>query len=88
MNVVFKPIAWQDLEWWRTQPKKDQERLFKILEEIKRTPREGSGRSERLRHFTEEFWSRRFNLIHRIVYEIGEDEITFVQLRGHYWYDR
>lgn len=88
MKIIFEKIAWSDLEWWMLQNLDDRKRLLKLLEEIKRTPREGTWRPERLKHLSGEFWSRRFNIKHRILYQIDEDTITYVQLRGHYWYDR
>ncbi len=88
MKVAFDAIAWTDLTWWMGQPEPQSRKVLKLIEEIRRTPRNGTGHPERLKHFDTELWSRRVNLVHRIVYEIDGDKITFLQLRGHYWFDR
>lgn len=61
-------------------------KLQKLLAEIAEHPRTGTGQVERLKHFTNETWSRRITREHRLVYEIRDEEIIVLVLSayGHY----
>ena len=52
--------------------------------EASRTPFEGSGKPEPLRHALSGFWSRRINEEHRMVYKVDGDSLLIAQLRYHY----
>lgn len=60
---------------------------MKFLLELKKHPKTGSGDPEQLKHNLNEFWSRRINQKHRLVYSINEDEIIVlvVSAKGHYF---
>ena len=49
-----------------------------------RTPFQGMGKPEPLKHALSGYWSRRINDEHRIVYKITEEAIHIAQLRYHY----
>ena len=55
-----------------------------MVEEILKTPFEGTGKPEPLRYLGPGVWSRRLTLEHRIVYVVGDERIDFVQCRYHY----
>lgn len=69
-------------------PKKEKLiQLSKINELIKtsmRTPFEGTGKPEPLKHDLSGWWSRRINLEHRLVYKIEKESIYILQCRYHY----
>jgi Txe/YoeB family toxin of toxin-antitoxin system len=50
-------------------------RINTLLKEIQRTPFEGIGKPEPLRHSLSGYWSRRINEEHRIVYKINTDSL-------------
>lgn len=58
---------------------------MKLLKEVQRTPFEGSGKPEALKHELSGLWSRRIDKEHRLVYEFTEEKIIIVySCKGHY----
>jgi toxin YoeB len=49
-----------------------------------RTPFEGTGKPEALKHALAGYWSRRIDKEQRLVYKALPEEIWIVQLRYHY----
>ncbi|CDM42889.1 Txe/YoeB family addiction module toxin [Ectopseudomonas oleovorans] len=84
MNLVFSEQAWADYLYWQGQDKKTLKRINELLKEIKRTPFEGMGKPEPLKHALAGYWSRRINEEHRLVYRLREHEILIAQVRYHY----
>lgn len=84
MNVTFTPTALDDLRYWLKTDKRQAERLLTLLEEIRRTPFEGTGKPEPLRFQLAGCWSRRIDREHRLVYQVEEVEIVVIACRYHY----
>ena len=84
MNVTFTPTALDDLRYWLKTDKRQAERVLALLEEIRRTPFEGSGKPEPLRFQLAGCWSRRIDREHRLVYQVEEAEIVVIACRYHY----
>lgn len=84
MNVTFTPTALDDLRYWLKTDKRQAERLLALLEEIRRTPFEGTGKPEPLRFQLAGCWSRRIDREHRLVYQVEEAEIVVIACRYHY----
>ncbi len=61
-----------------------QDRIIKLLEEIQRTPFEGTGKPEPLKYNLKGCWSRRIDDEHRLVYEVTNDEIVVISCKYHY----
>ncbi len=61
-------------------------RINKLIKEIQRSPFDGVGKPEPLKHGLSGYWSRRINDEHRIVYKVAEDNLFIAQLRYHYKY--
>jgi len=76
--------ALEDLEAWSTTNPKVLARIIRLIAEIVRTPRAGTGKPERLKHLGGEVWSRRITEKDRLVYDIQHDMITIVACRFHY----
>jgi len=76
--------ALEDLEAWSTTNPKVLARIIRLIAEIVRTPRTGTGKPERLKHLGGEVWSRRITEKDRLVYDIQHDMITIVACRFHY----
>ena len=84
MKVTFSSAAWDHYLYWQTTDKKILKRINLLIKDIKRTPYEGIGKPEPLKHGLASYWSRRINDEHRIVYKLNEDTILIAQLRYHY----
>jgi toxin YoeB len=84
MNVTFTPTALDDLRYWLKTDKRQADRILALIEEIRRTPFDGSGKPEPLRFQLAGCWSRRVDREHRLVYQVEESEIMVIACRYHY----
>lgn len=84
MKLTFSEHAWEDYLYWQKTDKKVLRRINQLIKEIQRTPFEGIGKPEPLKHNLSGYWSRRINDEHRIVYKVTEDSLLIAQLRYHY----
>ncbi len=84
MKLIFAGKAWEDYLYWQKTDKKMLNRINALIKDIKRDPFDGIGKPEPLKHALSEYWSRRINDEHRIVYKIHQDSLLLAQLRYHY----
>lgn len=84
MKLVFSDQAWEDYLHWQKHDRKMVERVNRLIREIQRTPHEGIGKPEPLKHALAGWWSRRIDDEHRIVYRVEGDAVQVAQLRFHY----
>ena len=84
MRIVFSEHAWEDYLHWHRSDKKILRRINRLIQEIRRTPCQGTGKPEPLKHALSGYWSRRITEEHRLVYRVTEDTLLIVQLRFHY----
>ena len=88
MKLIFAEKAWDDDLYWQKTDKKIFNRINALIKDISRSPLEGIGKPEPLKHALSGYWSRRINDEHRIVYKIHSDSILIAQLRYHYRAER
>ena len=84
MQIKFADAAWADYLFWQQADKATLKRIHVLIKDIQRSPFEGIGKPEPLRHNFSGFWSRRIDEEHRLVYTIDDDCIVIVQCRYHY----
>jgi toxin YoeB len=84
VKIIFSEHAWDDYLYWQRTDRKILERINKLIKEIQRSPFEGTGKPEPLRHGLSGYWSRRITDEHRIVYKVDKDSLHLAQLRYHY----
>ena len=84
MKLIFAETAWEDYLYWQKRDKKMLNRINTLVKDIQRTPFEGIGKPEPLKHALSGYWSRRIDEAHRIVYAVKDDSIFIAQLRYHY----
>ncbi|MGB5065054.1 MAG: Txe/YoeB family addiction module toxin [Candidatus Competibacter sp.] len=86
MKVTFSSNAWDNYLYWQKTDKAILKRINSLIKDIQRTPYEGIGKPEALKHGLSGYSSRRINDEHRIVYKVVDDTIFIAQLRYHYTY--
>jgi toxin YoeB len=84
VRIVFSEHAWEDYLYWQQTDRKILLRVNVLIREIQRTPFEGQGKPEALKHALSGYWSRRISDEHRIVYRVEGDAVLVAQLRHHY----
>ncbi|HRJ52499.1 MAG TPA: Txe/YoeB family addiction module toxin [Candidatus Thiothrix moscowensis] len=83
-KLAWTDAAWADYLYWQSQDKKTLKRINKLIEESKRTPFEGIGKPEPLRHNLAGFWSRRIDDVNRVVYAVDDEYLTIIACCYHY----
>ena len=84
MKKIFADQAWDDYLHWQTQDKKMVKRIHDLIKDIERSPFDGIGKPEPLKHSLAGFWSRRINDEHRLVYKVEVGTLLLAQMRFHY----
>lgn len=84
MKIIFSDHAWEEYLYWQKTDKKILNRINELIKVINRTPFEGIGKPEPLKHSLAGFWSRRINDEHRLVYKIENEAILIAQCKLHY----
>ena len=83
-KLAWTDEAWADYLYWQTQDKKTLKRINKLIENTKRSPFEGIGKPEPLRHNLAGFWSRRIDEANRVIYAVDDEYLTIIACRYHY----
>lgn len=84
MKISFVDESWEDYLHWQSVDKKMLKRINLLIKDITRTPFDGIGKPEPLKHQYAGLWSRRVNSEHRLIYKVLDDEIWIVKCRYHY----
>lgn len=84
MIVAWAAKGWEDYLYWQATDKQALKRINALIKDIQRSPHEGLGNPEPLRHNWSGYWSRRIGREHRLVYKATGETITIVQCRYHY----
>lgn len=84
MKLVWSEQAWDDYLYWQETDKRMVKKINELIKEIRRTPFEGKGKPEPLRHNLAGFWSRRITAEHRLVYSMTDEALLIAAGRYHY----
>ena len=84
MKLVFAEHAWGDYLQWQSTDRKRLRRLNHLIQEILRSPYDGIGKPEPLKHGLAGYWSRRIDSEHRVVCKVEGDAVRIAQCRHHY----
>jgi len=84
MKLIWSAHAWEDYLYWQANDKKNIKRINALIKDIMRSPFDGLGKPEPLKHNWAGYWSRRINQADRLVYKYREDAIFIAQARFHY----
>jgi toxin YoeB len=70
LKLIFSEKAWEDYLYWQKNDKMIVKRINTLIKDIVRSPYEGIGKLEELRHV--------------LVYKVKDDAVLIAQLRYHY----
>lgn len=82
-KLAWTNEAWAGYVYWQTQDRKTLKRINRLLEDTERHPFEGIGKPEPLRESLSGFWSRRIDLMNRLVYAVDDEFLTVISCRYH-----
>ena len=83
-GAVLQEECLEDLRFWVETNRKTTLRILDLMDAVLRDPYAGIGKPEHLRHLGGNVWSRRINEADRLVYEVFDDRVVFLQARYHY----
>ena len=83
-SAVIQNECREDLRFWVDTNRKIALRLLDLMEACMPDPYTGVGKPEHLEHMGGNVGSRRITEADRLVYEVFEDRIEFLQARYHY----
>jgi toxin YoeB len=84
VNLLFSTRGWEDYLYWQQTDKKIVRKINELLRDIARSPHEGIGKPEPLKHAYAGYWSRRITDEHRLVYKVEGGTVKIAQARYHY----
>jgi len=82
--LAWTDEAWQDYLYWQTQDRKTLKRINLLINDTKRSPFAGIGKSESLKENLSGFWSRRIDDTNRLVYAVADQALTIISCRYYY----
>ena len=85
-SIVFTEDAKKDLKELNKKAPQAVSKLSKLLEEVRKHPRTGTGQVEQLKGYDGSVYSRRITKEHRLVYKIYDEvvEVLVLSTFGHY----
>ncbi len=83
-GLTFSDEAWEDYLHWQETDRAMVRRINQLIKEVRRSPYEGIGKPEPLKHQLAGWWSRRIDAEHRFVYRVTEQAVEIATLRHHY----
>jgi len=84
VRLIFSEHAWEDYLDWQKADRRTLRRINDLIRDIQRSPHDGIGKPEPLKHALAGYWSRRINDEHRLVYTVRDGDVLVVQARYHY----
>jgi toxin YoeB len=84
VRLVFDQAGWEDYQWWQVNDRRLLKRINLLIDDALRTPGDGRGQPERLKHSAADVWSRRITQEHRLVYRLIGTDLIILQARFHY----
>ena len=83
-EILFTEHGWRDYLFWQRTDKRVLKRINELIRDAARSPSQGIGKPEPLRHELRGCWSGRIDTEHRLVYEVREEQIRIIACRYHY----
>ncbi len=85
MEIRYLEQADEDLAYWiKTGNKAILKKIAQLTRAVLEDVYQGIGKPEALKHSLSGKWSRRITQEHRYIYEIADDTLFVISLKGHY----
>lgn len=85
MEIRYTETALSHRDFWKKSGQLAvMRKISSLLASIEETPEKGIGKPEQLKHELSGVWSRRIDKENRITYEIHEDHVLILAMKGHY----
>ena len=86
MKKICHDKAWAEYEYWQEENRRMLKKINALLKDIERNgASDGIGKPERLKGELSDFYSRRIDDEHRLVYRITDDGVLEIAAcKGHY----
>ncbi len=82
--IFIRKKCQEDLAYWKKNNLKTFEKIRRLIQAVEKTPFNGVGKPEPLKHQFAGVWSRRIDRKNRIIYCVTEEGIWLIFCRGHY----
>jgi len=82
--INFTKEGWEHYLYWQKNDKQKVNTINKLIKECLRTPFEGMGKPEPLKDNLSGCWSRRIDIVHRLVYKYENNVLSIISCRFHY----
>lgn len=83
-NVSFVFKDFKEYQDWIDKDRKTALRIGDLIKEILRSPFEGMGKPEPLKHQFKGCWSRRIDQEHRLIYMVTDNSLVIFSCYSHY----
>jgi toxin YoeB len=83
-NIEFVPKAFADYQDWVVRDRKTALRIGDLIRDILRSPFDGIGKPEPLKHQFKGYWSRRIDQENRLIYKVTDTSIVIISRWSHY----
>lgn len=84
MKISWHKSAWEEFIEWGEIDKKTHKKIIALIKQCVRTPFDGDGQPEPLKHDLAGFRSRRINSCDRLVYKLTDDQLEILSCKNHY----
>jgi toxin YoeB len=85
MEIELHPKAIKDKAFWKISGNKQIiKKIDDLVDDIIKHPETGIGKPEPLKYELAGLWSRHITEEHRIVYELINNKLHVISLKGHY----
>lgn len=83
-DILFVPKAFKEYQEWIEKDRKIALKIGDLIRDILRSPFEGIGKPEALKHKYKGYWSRRIDHEHRLIYQINDEAVIIFSCYSHY----
>jgi toxin YoeB len=82
--ITWSSKAWEDFEYWLENDKSKVKKIKDLIKDIIHSSYSGLGKPEPLKYQLADYWSRRIDLEHRLIYKVDDGTIYILQCRYYY----